>query len=410
MPEPHLSYTQALELTLARISPLGSECAPLTQLTGRVVAEDLFARVDSPSADVSFKDGYAVRSDDVAGAASDRPVILRIRGQVAAAGGEQAGELEPGWAMRILSGARLPPGSQAVVSEEFTHHEGDQLTVLADAGPGRNVLPCGMDIARGQRLISSGEVIQPAQAGLLAAAGLTQAQVFRHPHVGILATGTEVIAPGVPLQEGKLFASNLVTLAAWCSHYGMRVSTEVVQDDEESIRLRLQALIHDCDALLTSGGAWSGDRDYVVSLLDELGWEKLYHRVRIGPGKAIGFGILQGKPVFCLPGGPPSNYMAFIHLALPGLLRLAGRRHPELQTLYATLSEPVHGQEDWTQFIPGRLERRAGSLYFLPLKLRSRLHMLAGAQAVLSIPEGQDSIPESALVRVSVLTWPESGG
>jgi molybdopterin molybdotransferase len=409
MPDPLFSYTQALNLTLAQITPLDSECVPLIQLTGRIAAEDLFARVDSPSADVSFKDGYAVRSDDVAGAAPDHPVSLRILDQLAAAGGEQAGELEPGWAMRILSGARLPPGSQAVVSEEFTHRQADWLTVLADARPGRNVLPRGMDIARGQRLISIGDCMQPAHVGLLAAAGLIQAQVYRHPHVGIIATGTEVIAPGATLQEGKLFASNLVTLAAWCSHYGMRVSTEVVRDEAELIRLRLQALIHDCDALLTSGGAWSGDRDYVVSLLDELGWVKAYHRVRIGPGKAIGFGILKGKPVFCLPGGPPSNYMAFIHLALPGLLRLAGRRHPNLPVLNATLSETVRGQVDWTQFVPGRLEWRVGSLYFQPLKLRSRLHLLAGAQAVLVIPEGQDAIQEGASVMVSVLAWPELG-
>jgi molybdopterin molybdotransferase len=410
MADPQFSYAQALNLTLTQVSPLGSECVPLAHLTGRIAAEDLFAKADSPSADVSFKDGYAVRSEDVAGAAPDHPVCLRILDHMAEAGGKQAGEIEPGSAMRILSGARLPIGTRAVVSEEFTHQEGGRLIILADAEPGRNVLARGSDIAIGQRLISAGDVIQPAQVGLLAAAGHSQAQVYRHPHVGILSTGTEVIAPGAPLEEGKLFASNLVTLSAWCSYYGMQVSTEVVRDDAELIRSRLQGLIRDCDAVLTSGGAWSGDRDYVVRLLDELGWDKAYHRVRIGPGKAIGFGLLLGKPVFCLPGGPPSNYMAFIHLALPGLLRLAGSRRPSLPVLSASLTETVRGQVDWTQFVPGRLEWRANFMYFKPLKMLGRLHMLADAQAVLSIPEGQAAIREGTPVTVTVLGWPDQEG
>jgi molybdopterin molybdotransferase len=290
-----------------------------------------------------------------------------------------------------------------VVSGEFASDDGETVTVVNDARPGRNILSRASDIAAGQSITDLGDVLEPTRVGLLAAAGHAQVPVFRRPRVAILATGDEVVAPGKPLEPGRLYASNLVTLAAWCAHYGLSTTTAVVPDQADEIRAHLLARAMDHDVILTSGGAWRGERDLVVRLLDELGWEKVYHRVRIGPGKAVGFGLLAGKPVFCLPGGPPSNHMAFLQMGLPGLHRLEGHRRPGLPVVVARLAAPVEGQRDWTQFVHGRLVSSSTGLAFHPLKLRSRLQEMALTEGIVTIPDGTEQIPAGTVVRVQLV-------
>jgi molybdopterin molybdotransferase len=239
--------------------------------------------------------------------------------------------------------------------------------------------------------------------GLLAAAGHASVPVYRRPRVAILATGDEVIAPGVPLTPGKLYASNVATLAAWCTGAGLAVSARILPDVREAILAGLQECAAEHDAILTSGGAWNSDRDLVVRLLDELGWHKHYHRVRMGPGKAVAFGLWQGKPVFCLPGGPPSNHMAFLQLALPGLGRLEGRTRPGLPVQAARLASAVRGQREWTQFIHGRLEWSPEGLIVYPMHLKSRLQEMAGTEAIIQVPEGVEQIPAGAMIDVQLL-------
>jgi molybdopterin molybdotransferase len=398
-----ISFTQAWQLTLETITPLDAETIPLSGLVNRVVASDLYALVNSPASDVSLKDGYAIRSVDIAQASLDKPVQLHVIDYIAA-GSHFEGKVTSGSAVRILSGARIPAGAAAVVAEEFTRRHDDELTVVAPAQPGRNILSRGADIHIGQRLVSAGTLLsQPAQIGLLAAAGYSQAAVVRQPRVAIIATGDEVIAPGQILEEGKVFASNLVTLAAWCSLYGFSTAVSVIKDEAEVIRAQLLEAAATHDAVLTSGGAWRGDRDLVVKVLDQLGWQKIYHRVKIGPGKAVGFGMWQGKPVFCLPGGPPSNQMAFIQLGLPGLQKLAGYRQVGLPQVWATLAQSVSGQEDWTQFLEGQFEDTAAGLRFRPVKGLSRLQTMATTEGLLAIPEGTAQLPAGAKVQVQLL-------
>jgi molybdopterin molybdotransferase len=397
------NYRRALQLTLESISPLDSEIVPLSQLIGRVAARDLCALVDSPSVDASLKDGYAVRSADIARATSENSVQLRLIGSVSA-GGEFEGEVNQGTAVRILTGAKVPRGAEAVVSEEFTCPHGDLVIVTNDAEPGRNIMPKGGDVHVGQHLVSAGTVFRrAAQVGLLAAAGYSEIPVIRQPQVAIIATGDEVIAPGEPLQEGKLFASNLVTLAAWCSLYGLKTTVSVVKDEAKAIEQHVLEAITGGDAIVTSGGAWKGERDLVIKLLDHLGWHKIYHRVKLGPGKAVGFGLWQGKPVFCLPGGPPSNQMAFMQLALPGLQKLAGHKQVGLPKMLVRLAATVKGQRDWTQFLEGKFEETEQEILFHPYQLTSRLQAMSEAEGLLEIPENTAVIPQGTMVRVQVL-------
>ena len=185
----------------------------------------------------------------------------------------------------------------------------------------------------------------------------------------------------------------------------MQTRVGVVEDQADAIKEHLLQMVATSDAIITSGGAWTGEHDLVIHLLDELGWRKVYHKVKIGPGKAIGFGLWRGKPIFCLPGGPPSNQMAFIQLALPGLLILAGHSQPGLTEVIAKLAQNVEGQKDWTQFIEGRFQKTESEILFHPYKMASRLQYMADAQGILAIPEGIATISKETIVRVQALTW-----
>ncbi len=399
-----ISYNEALQRTLGEITPLGKEKVHVAEATGRIAADDCYALVDLPTIDISLKDGYAIRSEDIASATPDNPVVLNLIG-LATAGNHWEGELKSGTAIRILSGAAVPRGAQAILAEEFATNDGQKVIVTNHSEPGRNILLKGNDIFAGQLILKAGSVLHPTIVGHLAAAGHSTISVRKQPEIAIIATGDEVIAPGTPLTQGKIYASNVVTLSAWCTYFGMKTRISVVEDKEETIRQELEERIQDYDAMITSGGAWKGERDLVIGLLDHLGWQKIYHQVRIGPGKAIGFGLFEDKPVFCLPGGPPSNHMAFLQLALPGLQTLCGWTKPGLPRVTAQLLESVSGMRSWTQFIHGSLDVSLEGMAFKPSKLKSRLQMMAQSNAIAMIPEGVETIVEKTWIPVQVLSW-----
>ncbi len=403
-----LGLAQAVQMTLEQIRPLGSESVELLPATDRILAEDILAKVDSPSIDASLKDGYAVVSKQVAHATRERPVRLQPAG-VMAAGGTHDIRVTSENTVRVLTGAKIPPGADAVVAEEYTMAEREIIAIQIDAEPGRNILFRGSDVKTGEVVAQKGTLLAPGLIGLLAAAGHSRVAVVRSPHVAMLATGDEVVAPGQPLPEGKLYASNITTLGGWCRRYGFQTTLKLVKDEPDVILENLQYLNENSDAILTSGGAWTGDRDLVVHMLERLGWRKVFHRIRIGPGKAVGFGLLNEKPVFILPGGPPSNLMGFLQIALPGLLKLAGHQNPGLPMGNVRLATELKGRyTDWTQFIYGTLDSRStpGDEYpvFNALKGKSRLRSMAEAQAVVAIAEGETELPEGSIVAAQLLT------
>ena len=396
---------EALKLTLERINPiLETESATLLDSVDRVVSEDLYALVDSPSVDASLKDGYAVSAQGVEKATPEHPVRLRVAGCMVA-GGQQDFHVTPITTVRVLTGAKIPQGANAVVSEEFVKTVGDSVLVNNNAEPGRNILAKGDDVALGQRLVRRGCCLTPGLVGLLAAAGYGCASVVRNPRVAIVATGDEVVEPGRPLPEGKLYASNMTTLGAWCRRYKIQTQMAIVKDDPDQILNVLHRHSQDADAIMTSGGAWTGDRDMVAQILERLGWEQVFHRIRIGPGKAVGFGLLKEKPVFILPGGPPSNLMGFLQIALPGLLKLSGDLRPGLPVANVRLASDLTGRHaDWTQFFFGVLEPQEEMPLFHPLRGSSRLRSMAEAQAIAAIPEGKSHLPAGTVIPAQLMT------
>jgi len=406
-----ISLAEALDLTLESLRPLPAISVPVWESTGLALAEDVTARVDSPSLTASSKDGFALRGADSEGASEDHPVRLRLGGEVVAGPAAYAvPEVAAGVAVKVTTGAPLPPGADAVVAAEFADEVGDDVVLRRDARPGRNVFRRGSDVAAGARLAPAGTPIAPAMTGLLAAGGVTHVQVVPRPEVAVLGTGDEVVAPGSPLAPGQLFASNLVTLRSWLRRFHMESRFDVVPDDSEAIAGAVRSLLSKSDVVLTSGGAWKSGRDLSPAVVEALGGRLVFHRVRLAPGKAAALGVLDDGVIFCLPGGPPSNEMAFLQLALPGLLRMAGlppRPFPVARARLQTRVRSNHSDPSWTYFFQGRLHQGTAGLEVEPLRWRSRLEAQAHADSLVRLADGE--VRAEAGVEVSVQILSERG-
>ena len=397
-----LGLQEALGLTFSRLPDPSETLVSLMECTGLVTASDAVSEVDSPSANVSMKDGYAIREADVRYASEKVPVDLVLCGMLGA--GEPVDiTVQPGTTIRILTGARIPEGADTVIAEEFVTLSGSNIRISEPEVVGRNILSKGSDVERGDLVISEGTYLTPGKIGLLAAAGIANIQVFYPPAVALIASGDEIMLPGSDPCDGKIFASNLLTLNGWCRRYGLITEVFHVPDVENRLEEILKQASECNDTLVTSGGAWTGDRDLMVRVLDNLGWEKTYHHVRLGPGKAVGFGLLNGKPVFILPGGPPSNLVAFLQIVLPALRKLCGHPDVYLPSVQVQLDQTLEGQVDWTQAIFGCLNQKDGQRIFSPTEDISRLKNIAAAEAILLIPEGVSRYEDGATVGVQML-------
>ncbi|MEN6623034.1 MAG: molybdopterin molybdotransferase MoeA [Smithella sp.] len=401
----YLSYREAIDIIGANIQPVGNEMLPLNLCSGRIAAVDLMAQVSYPSVDVSLKDGFAVNSTDVMHANNQKPVCLKVVGS-AFAGTRYVEQVQNGKAVKVCSGAAIPDGTDAVVSGEFCKEVmPDKVSIKADAGPGRNIMRAGVEAEAGATIVKKGENLLPGDLGLAAAAGISKIKVYSRPRVAIISIGDEVVAPGGRLHIGQLYASNLITMEAWLSSFGIPCITSVVADKEEIIIKEIQKHLPHVDAILTSGGAWGSERDLIVGIFHKLGWQKLFHYVRMGPGKGIAFGKLENLPVFCLPGGPASNSMAFLQLALPALLRMGGEtRHP-LFTIPARLTENIKGRHRaWTEFKDAVITPDDNGQYTAALyKSKSRLQAIARASGLICIPEGKDFLQSGDIVPIQLL-------
>ena len=397
-----IGFEKALSMTLEHLAPLQPVDMPVQDVSGLVAAQDCRAAVDCPSAASSLKDGYAVISADVADASRDHPVRLKKFG-VSSAGNDADAVVIPGRTVQVMTGAVIPAGTEAVVPEEFTREENLHVVFYRGAMPGKNILSRGSDVAKGDSVAARGDILTPALTGLLAAAGIHRVRVYPRPQVGIISTGDEVVAPGRRLKSGQLYASNLVTLVSWLKHFKFKAMAEVVPDRKDKIRDAVEDMLLKADVLLTSGGTWKSERDFTTGVLTDMGGKIVFHRVRLGPGKAVALILVNEKAVFSLPGGPPSNEMAFLQIALPGLLHMTARPPVPFSFKTARLSAPVGGKISWTQFFQAGLEKRGRQWLAHPLRMKSRLQSQAAADAIIKVPEGVEQLNAGDEVEVQDL-------
>ena len=397
-----IGFEEALSGTLERLIRLSPIDIKIDQAVGLVLAENCTAIVDCPSASSSMKDGYAVVSQDLKNVSQNHPAKLKVTGSVFA--GSQTEKLVvSGTAIKIMTGAKVPQGADAVISNEFTEEKDDSILCYRDAGHGRNILKKGHDVKKGDCIACIGEILMPAKTGLMAAGGISAVRVHPLPRVGIIAIGDEVVKPGELLKEGQLYASNIVTLTSWLKHFHINVQISIVQDNIEKIRSAIKSMLKNVDVIITSGGVWKSERDLTVRTFQDMGGEVIFHRVRMGPGKAVAAILLNDKVAFCLPGGPPSNEMAFLQIVLPGLLHLAGKSPSPFKNKIAILTETVKGDKDWTQFYQARLIYDSQKSCVEPLKMKSRLKSQANANALIKIPQGTERLEKGEKIQIQIL-------
>lgn len=398
-----LPLAEARRQVLGQLERLATESVPLGAARGRVLAAPVVAPEDVPAFANSAMDGYALRAEDTKGA----PVVLAVRGAILAG---QAPEVavEPGTAVRIMTGAPLPPGADAVCMVEHTEALGsERVRVLETVPPGEHVRLPGDDLRAGQEVLGPGEVLGPAQLGLLASVGVTSVEVVRRPLVGVFSTGDELTEAAGPLPVGRIRDANRPALLARLAADGFStVDLGVLRDDEAAVAAALRAAAERCDAVVTSGGVSVGDRDVVRLVLDEVsGGEMAWMQVAIKPAKPFGFGRLGPRrvPLFGLPGNPVSSLVSYELFVRPALRKLSGHARLDRPVLRAVVEEAL-------------VRRPDGKVHFLRVACRIRpdgqlavrsaggqgshqLHGMAGAQALAVVPDGP-GVPAGAEVVV----------
>ena len=399
-----LSVEEARQRVLDDIpAPMPSEEVSLTTALGRILAEDAYAAEALPAFSNSAMDGYAVISDDTLGASPDTPVVLRLVGEVPA-GRIYPGRLRTGESVRILTGAPLPEGADAVIQQELTRTGQGTVSLLAQASTGMSVRPAGDDVSKGELLASAGTELGPAELALLAALGIHPVKVRRRPRVAILSTGDELAPLGTTPAPGQIRESNALYLAAAVERAGaIPLRLGVAHDQSEEIRSRLQAA-QDADLILSSGGVSVGDYDLVKQILAEEGTINFW-RVRMRPGKPLAFGMLGAIPMLGLPGNPVSAAVTFELFGRPAIRKLLGCQELLRPSFEVVLAGEDIERSDRRNFVRATLESRAGTLVAIPTGSQGshRISSLLGAGALLVIAEGEGIVRQGELVPAMML-------
>ena len=350
-------FAEARAGVLGRLEPLPVREVSLAGALGCVLATDVAAAEDLPPFANSAMDGFAVSGADLAGAADDRPVALKITGEVFAGTGRLPA-VQPGQAVRIMTGGAIPPGADTVVPVEQTATEGDTVLVRLDPGPGRFVREAGEDVRQGTVVLERDRVLDAAAIGMLASVGRRAVPVHPRPHVMVVATGDELVDPGDPLGPGQIRDSNSWLLVAQVRAAGAEAfRCDKLRDDPEALRRGFALAAAEGDFVLTSGGVSVGDRDYTKQVLAELGDVRSF-RVAMQPGMPQAFGLAAGTPLYGLPGNPVSCFVVFETLVRPALRRLAGHPDDRLDRprVVARLAGPVRSPKGKVSFLRVRLE------------------------------------------------------
>jgi len=340
-----LTYYEARDLIIESVKPLSVEKVSLLAAAGRAVAEDIVANQPLPLFDNSAMDGYAVRAEDCSAGAS-----LPVKGYVPA-GGKLNCKVEPGTVVKIMTGAPIPPGADAIVPFEETEEAPDKMTILGKVKKGAHIRWQGEDVKPGDRIIGAGTVLRPAEISLLASFSMSMLNVHRRVRVAILSTGDELQELDELRFEGGIVNSNSWALAAAISEIGGEpLMLGIARDNRESLLEKMRDGLR-ADVLITSAGVSAGDRDFVREVLEELGDEQKFWKINIKPGKPTAFGMRGDTPVFSLPGNPVSTMMTFEEFVRPALLKMMGHRTVFKPLFKARLQEPVKKKYDRLQLM-----------------------------------------------------------
>lgn len=413
----YLTVKEALQLVLKGVKTLSSETVPLLNALERVLAEPVVAGDSLPPFANSSMDGYAVRAADVQGASREKPITLRVVGDIAAGSVPVTTLGEEGQTVRIMTGAPLPDGADAIIPVEDTSEPWrdrqralpDEIDVYRSVEPSAYVRYPGEDIEAGEEVLPPGHVLRPQEISVLASLGVAEVKVVRRPRVAVLATGDELIPVDESLQPGKIRNSNGYAQTAQVMALGaVPVPLGIARDTEDDVRSHLKAgLDAGIDLYVSSAGVSVGAYDVVKAVLEDEG-DVGFWRVRMRPGKPLAFGTYAGIPYLGLPGNPVSSMVSFERFARPAILKMAGREELERPQVTVTMRDEIYsdGRETYARAV---VERGADGSYVATTTGSQGSHIMTSlvkANALVIVPEGVEHVAAGEQLRAMMIDWP----
>ena len=374
---------------------------PLQGCFGRVLAEDVVAAENVPPFDRSPYDGYAFRSADLAGASKERPVTLRITEEIPA-GSVPTKPVTPGFCAKILTGAPIPEGADAVINFEATAFTDTEATFFAPVSPGSNIVRAGDDVREGAVLLRRGQVIDAGAAGTLAAQGVAAPRVYRLPRVAVLSTGSELVEAGASPAPGQIRNSNAHTLSAALRRIGCEpVYLGIAPDSAEAIAALFRRALEECDAAVCTGGVSVGDYDLTPDAMERAGAEMLFRGVALKPGMACAYAARDGKLLCGLSGNPASSLTNFYMVALPALRALCGMAAPVPPEVTLALEGGFSKPSPGVRVLRGQLDLTDGTarLRLTGGQSNGVLSSAIGCDALAVIPAGSGPIAPGTMLK-----------
>lgn len=417
-----VTVDDALTRVLGVVAPLPAQEVPILDADGLVLCENVIADVDIPPFRNSAMDGYAVRCENTVGASITAPVVLEVAGSTAA-GSEYRLVVEPGTAIRVMTGALLPEGADAVIRFEETDETAYgptrdnrmPRTTIGIHRPAKkldNVRPAGEDVRCGSTVLPAGTLLRPPEIGLLAALNRASVRVHRRPVVAILSTGDEIVDIGPPLRPGQIRNSNSYTLAAMAKRYGADILMLGIARDTLADLSEKLANVSAADLIVTSGGVSLGDYDMVKDVLRAKGTIDIW-QVRMKPGKPLAFGQLDGTPLLGLPGNPVAAAVSFEQFARPAIKRMLGRTDLHAPIVEATLTEQIDNRGHRRHFVRAVVSRGADGRYHVAVagdQGAGVLTSLARANGLLVLPEHLEVAEAGSQFPVQMIDWSTDAG
>jgi len=383
--------------------PLGVEEIPLLEAFNRVLAEDVVAEIDIPPFNRSTVDGYAVKAEDTFGADENKPVKLKLCGMVCV-GEKPKIRVEHGTAAEIMTGAPIPEGADAVVMLEDAERKNGEVYVYVAAARDGNIMKAGADIKKGEVVARKGQLLTAREIGAIAAVGRAKVKVYKVPKVAVLSTGAEVTEPGKPLAPAKIYDINAYSLSAAVQESGGKpVYLGVFPDEAAELEKALKTALASADMVVTSGGVSVGPKDVMPTTLSQLGKPGVVVcGIAIKPGKPTTVAVVDGKPIFALPGHPTSALLIFHLLVRPVIECMAGRMPTKYATVKALASTRMFPARGRKTFVTVKLKEESGKLVAepVPMGLSGAITTLLRADGFIEIPENQQFVDEGEEVMV----------
>jgi molybdopterin molybdotransferase len=399
-----ISLEAALSQILAAIRPLGMEKVNLLDALGRVIGEDIVASRPVPPKDNSAMDGYALRSEDIYGASRERPVVLNVIEDIPAGAIPQK-RVGQGQAARIMTGAPVPEGADAVTRMEDTEKDAQTVRIFVEVPAGQDIRLAGEDVRPGETVISRGDMIRPAEIGMLAALGRAFISVHQKPLVAILATGNELVDVDENPSPWQIISSNSYALAAQVLDCGaIPLQIGIAKDTREDLTAKLKSALR-ADLIISSGGVSVGDYDLVKDIMKEVGNRMQFWQVAMRPGKPLAFGAMDGVPLFGLPGNPVSSMVSFEQFVRPSILKMMGHRNLFRRTIQAVLTESIDKKKGTRHFIRARITFEDGRYRAVSTGEQGSgiLKSMVQANGLIVLPDDAASVKVGDMVTVQLL-------